>query len=145
MCLVDIDDIQLIEELWNKNRQYHIQIEPVFKRQYEEKTFDARMKEIIGDMEKQIKITLSKDGDEINGYCISGIKKGEGEIISIHVSSEKRNSGIGKELIHHHIRWMKDNGCTSIGVYVAAVNEGTIRFYERNGFKKNQIFMEISE
>jgi len=140
---IDRNNIKLIEELWNQNKEYHIEIETYFKNKYECLNFKKRMEEIFCDDDRIIKITVAKIEETVVGYCISGIKENVGEIISIHVCRKNRKNNIGSELIKKHIEWMENKECKNIGVYVSSINTKTIEFYARNGFKNNLVYMEM--
>jgi len=142
---IDRTSIKLIADLWNQNKEYHIEIEDYFRKQYESLNFEKRMEEIFCDSNRIIKITVAKINEAVVGYCISGIKENVGEIISIHVCSKNRKNSIGSELIKKHIEWMENQECKHIGVYVSSINTKTIEFFTRNGFKNNLVYMEMSK
>ena len=142
---IPISEYPLIKDLWIKNKQYHIDIETSFKQQYEMLVFESRMKKLFEDKEKEYKLSIVKDEQEIVGYCISSIKENNGEILSIHVLEKLRNSGIGRKLMNEHIDWMKNKRCEKIGLYVSPNNEKTVKFYKSLGFEENLVYMEMRE
>ena len=142
---INQSNIGVIKELWENNRDYHVEIEDKFKKQYRCLSFEERMREIFDNRTRIYKITIAEYQNIVLGYSISAIKQTEGELISIHVKSTKRSNGIGKKLVEDHIKWMKNNGCSNIGVYVSSSNSQTIEFYKRFGFESNLVYMQIVE
>ena len=140
---IPISEYPLIKDLWIKNKQYHIDIETSFKQQYEMLFFESRMKELFEDKEKEYKLSIVKDEQEIVGYCISCIKDNNGEILSIHILEKVRNSGVGRKLMNEHIDWMKNKRCEKIGLYVSPNNDKTVKFYKSLGFEENLVYMEM--
>lgn len=135
-------EIELIKDLWNKNKEYHERNEKVFKEMYSKMTFEERMKGIF-EKGGECKITIAKEGKEVYGYSISNIVESVGEVVSLHVLESRRKKGIGKKLTELHIDWMKKENCKEIGLYVACVNESTIKFYQRLGLHPNYTYMQL--
>lgn len=135
-------EIEIIKELWEKNRQYHENTSEFFKEAYASINFEDRMKAFSVLNEQTIKITVVKSNDEYIGYCISTIVDGRGELESLHVEKTKRGMGIGKELVLRHLEWMGDRSCKAIGVTVFQENESTIGFYRKLGFYPNTLYMQ---
>lgn len=136
---ISYDEVEVIKNLWEKNRQYHENTSEYFKESYRFISFEERIK----DFESQtIKITVAKSDDGYIGYCISTIIDGKGEIDSLHVDAHNRGSGIGTKLVIKHIEWLKENNCKVIGVTVSQENETTIGFYKKLGFYPNTLYMQ---
>lgn len=140
---ISYNEVGIIKELWEKNRQYHEDISERFGYQYRLVTFADRMKGLAGFNEDMIKITVVKENDEYIGYCISIITQGKGELESLHVSASKRGQGIGRELVAAHIDWMKKNKCDVIGVTASQENSNTIDFYKSLGFYPKTVYMQL--
>ena len=89
---------------------------------YNEATFLAKnlKNECIG------LITISKD------------KKGKTVISSIYVDEPYRNKGIAGSLLFTAISYLKEHKETSISISVGDFNKTAIKFYEKNGFKKDK-------
>ncbi len=139
---IKYNEVSLIKELWEKNRQYHEDTSEYFGKFYHSINFDDRIKVMAGFNEDTLKITVAKENDEYVGYCISTIVEGKGELESIHVSASKIGKGIGKELAIKHINWMKEKNCKVIGVTVLQENENAIHFYKSIGFYSNTLYMQ---
>lgn len=71
-------------------------------------------------------ITISKD------------KKGKTVISSIYVDEPYRNKGIAGSLLFTAISYLKEHRESSISISVGDFNKTAIKFYEKNGFKKDK-------
>ncbi|WP_291575764.1 GNAT family N-acetyltransferase [Clostridium sp. UBA4548] len=142
--IIDItyDEIEVIKDLWEKNRQYHESSSEYFKESYRIMNFDERIKAFSVFNKDTMKISVAKRNDEYIGYCISTAIDGTGEIQSLHVNETYRGNGIGKKLVDKHIEWMNEKNCKVIGVTVSQENESTIRFYSKFGFYPNTLYMQ---
>lgn len=136
---ISYDEVEVIKNLWEKNRQYHENTSEYFKESYRFISFEERIKAFES---QTIKITVAKSDDGYIGYCISTIIDGKGEIDSLHVDAHNRGSGIGKKLVIKHMEWLKENNCKVIGVTVSQENETTIGFYKKLGFYPNTLYMQ---
>lgn len=139
---IPFDEIEVIKDLWEKNRQYHEDTSEYFSEAYESISFDEKIKGFGGFHEDMLKITIAQENEEYIGYCISTIVEGRGELQSIHVDETKRGLGSGKKLAFEHIQWMKENNCKVIGVTVSQENQSTINFYKSLGFYPNTMYMQ---
>jgi len=139
---ISYNDIDIIKNLWEKNRMYHENISEYFKVSYRSISFDERIKAFSIFNKDTMKITVAKNNDRYIGYCISTIVDGTGELQSMHVDESNRGNGIGRQLAFKHIEWMKEMNCKVIGVTVSQENESTICFYKKLGFYPNTIYMQ---
>jgi Acetyltransferases len=141
---IDIEPSQIerIKSLWIKNKEYHLQNEPVFKEQYANLVFEDRMSAILKGG-KESKITIAEEAGNAYGYCISTISGYVGEIVSLHVLESQRRNGIGRQLTEKHIQWLRSRNCKEIGLYVASTNEKTIHFYKQLGLHPNLLYMQL--
>ncbi len=136
---ISYNDVEVIKNLWEKNRQYHENTSEYFKESYRFISFEERIKAFEN---QTIKITVAKSDEGYIGYCISTIIDGKGEIDSLHVDEHNRGKGIGKKLVIKHMEWFKENNCRVIGVTVSQENESTIGFYKKLGFFPNTLYMQ---
>lgn len=147
--LLDIPftQVSLIKELWEKNRIYHRNISQHFSDVYDKIYFEERINSFSIFDEQHLKITVAEDSlsSQIVGYCISTYEETTGETQTLHVDEKHRNSGIGKKLMDSHINWLKNNGCKTINITVAAENFNTIEFYKSLGFKANTLEMRLKD
>lgn len=139
---ITYDEVEIIRNLWDKNRQYHENTSEYFKELYKAMSFDQRIKAFSVFNEDNMKITVARINDQCVGYCISTAVDGKGEVESLHVAEACRGTGIGKELVARHLEWMNGKGCTTIGVTVSQENESTIGFYRKLGFYPNTLYMQ---
>ena len=135
-------EIGVIKELWERNRKYHEQSSEFFSEAYRDLNFEERIGAFSVFDKDSIKITIAKDNGEYIGYCISTAAAGKGEVESVHVSESSRGNGVGKQLVQGHLEWMRDKGCSVIGVTVSQENEPTIGFYRSLGFFPNTLYMQ---
>lgn len=142
---ITFNQISVIKELWEKNRKYHENISEHFGRIYSNLVFEERIGSFKFFDSEHIKISIAEDlcDGKILGYCISTFKETQGETHTLHVDVNERNKGIGKRLMKSHIKWMQNNGCTSITITVAVENISTIEFYKALGFKANTLEMRL--
>lgn len=139
---ISYDEIEVIKNLWEKNRQYHEKSSEYFKELYRSIRFDQRIKAFDAFNKDTMKITVVKSNDEYIAYCISTIIDGKGELESLHVNETNRGNGIGKKLVDKHIEWMNEKNCKVIGVTVSQENKSTIQFYKKCGFYPNTLYMQ---
>ncbi|SCZ05836.1 GNAT family N-acetyltransferase [Alkaliphilus peptidifermentans] len=139
---ISYDEIEIIKDLWEKNRLYHEKTSEHFKELYRFIRFDERIKGFNGFNRDNMKITVAKNNHEYIGYCISTIMDGKGEIQTLHVEEANRGKGIGKKLSINHLEWLKEKNCKEIGVTVSQENESTIWFYKKLGFYPNTLYMQ---
>jgi len=142
---ISLEQIEVIKELWEKNRLYHENNSAFFKESYRDLIFEQRMEGFKGYSSEDLKITVAREDEGPIGYCISTIEAGKGELASLHVEEAKRGTGIGKALAECHLAWMREKDCHAIGVTVSPENETTIGFYRKLGFFPNALYMQIKK
>tara|TARA_Y100000031_G_scaffold127714_1_gene145559 strand:- start:399 stop:1382 length:984 start_codon:yes stop_codon:yes gene_type:complete len=89
------------------------------------------------------KIIIVKKGNEILGYAAIEILKGISfpdnmkiaNIILIAVDKKFKGKGIGKVLILESSDWAKTNGCSFLAAGTQIINNSSVKFYQKNGFK----------
>lgn len=135
-------DIEIIRNLWEKNRRYHEDNSEYFKGSYSSIKFDERIKVFSGYSEEKIKISVVKEKGKYIGYCISIIDGSKGELGTLHIDETERGNGIGKKLVGEHIEWMNEKKCEEIGVTVSQENGLAIGFYKKLGFYPNTLYMQ---
>lgn len=145
MDYIDItfENITLIKELWEKNREYHEKNSEYFSNDYQKISFEDRMSKFKDFNEEMYKISLCQENNKVIGYCISTVNNLVGELESIHVEQSKRKLGIGENLVNTHVQWMKQMECEKIGVTVSQENTATIGFYKKLGFYPNTLYMQV--
>lgn len=73
-------------------------------------------------------------GRQASAFVLSRIAGEEAEILSIAVDAAKRNRGIGKRLLDHHLRRLAGLGVAVIFLEVESDNLAACRLYARYGF-----------
>ncbi|WP_432401056.1 GNAT family N-acetyltransferase [Wukongibacter sp. M2B1] len=142
---ISYDEVEVIKNLWEKNRQYHENTSEYFKESYRYINFDNRIKAFSIFNRDRLKITVVKDKGKYVGYCISTIVDGKGELESLHVDQNSRGEGIGQKLVTKHIEWMRDKNCKVIGVTVSQENKPTINFYKKFDLYPNTLYMQLRD
>lgn len=142
---ITFNEVSIIKELWERNREYHEKISKDFGFLYSDIIFEDRISGFKSFNKDNIKITIAIDDrdSKVIGYCISTYEHGSGEIQTIHVLEECRGKGVGKRLINLHLSWLKHNNCNSIILSVDCNNVNTIEFYRTMGFFENIIEMRL--
>ena len=139
------EEVEVIGELWEKNRLYHQELSRHFKEVYNSITFDDRIGS-LKDLDKEnVKITVAQKDDRYIGYCISRVAEENGELESLHVDRSSRGTGVGRTLSASHIKWMREKGCRSISLKVDHENKGAISFYRKLGFYPNTLDLQLKE
>lgn len=78
------------------------------------------------------------EDDKLVGYISINVDT-FGEVLNFFVIEGYRNKGIGQMLFDAALTHFRDNKCKSVSLEVKETNMGAIKFYEKNGFKKNHI------
>lgn len=78
--------------------------------------------------------------NNVVGFIVARLEESKNNIhiMSIAVSPEYRNIGLGSVLIN----FLKDKYRMNLTLYVHSVNENAIKFYKKNGFDIQAIFFE---
>ena len=139
------EEVEVIRELWEKNRLYHEKCSLHFKELYGSISFDDRIGGFKELNNENIKITVAQEEERYIGYCISRVTEEGGELESLHVDKKNRGMGVGKKLSTEHIRWMKEKECRSIRVRVAHENDMAISFYRELGFYPNTLDLQLKD
>ncbi len=139
---ISLDQIEVIKELWEKNRIYHEKNSEHFKAMYRDLVFEQRMEGFKAYDSDHLKITVARRDGSCVGYCISTIETEKGELASLHVEESQRGTGIGRMLAERHLQWMGEKNCPTIGVVVSPENNAAIGFYQRLGLFPNALYMQ---
>ena len=106
---IEKDNINLIKDLWEKNRIFHQNKTSNFSYQYSNLNFDERMNNIFNSKNiKYYKISAIINKNNIIGYCLSIIQGSLGELCTLFVDEQHRNNGLGHLLVDKHLNWLKD-------------------------------------
>ncbi|THB79582.1 MAG: GNAT family N-acetyltransferase [Desulfobulbaceae bacterium] len=129
---LNINDIEQIQPLWMGLNEVHYRHSNYWKDHFATYSFEERMKKI--QEADDFSIFCSRDGDELTGYCICSVRKGAGEIDSIFVREQKRNSSVGRQLAENALAWLAEKKVAEIRVTIAEGNESVMGFYQKLGF-----------
>ena len=75
--------------------------------------------------------------NKLVGYAKVDIRGGLMEIRDLLIEDGLTGKGVGSGLIKHIEIWGKENKCKKSVLKVSSVYEKSIRFYEKNGYKKD--------
>ncbi len=75
---------------------------------------------------------------EVIGTIMAGYDGHRGWIYSLAMLPEKRNSGIGSELLAHAERELARRGCVKINLQILSTNSAVEYFYKKNGYKTEE-------
>ncbi|HPP16682.1 MAG TPA: ribosomal protein S18-alanine N-acetyltransferase [Dictyoglomaceae bacterium] len=78
---------------------------------------------------------VAEVSDKVVGYILGYIFNDTGEIVSIAVKPEFRNSGVGKKLMETILSLFKEKNLKRCILQVRVSNKIAIEFYEKLGFK----------
>ena len=131
----DISNLDDIKELWEELNQHHLDKSRDFKQFYREFTFSSRKETLINRAENgKLLVLIAWQNYSKVGYCVASVVDDVGEIDSIFVKSDYRNSRIGNTLMEESLNWIKSWKAKKVIVKVSAGNEEVFRFYSKYGF-----------
>jgi len=134
--VLDTGEIDLLQPLWEKLNAHHAGISSNFSEELNARRFQDRKSQLLGD-DKRVHILLVTASGIQNpiGYSIvSTTSSGGGEIDSMFVEEDYRNSGIGTSLMKLSLAWLDECGATAKSVIVLFENTDALGFYARFGF-----------
>jgi ribosomal protein S18 acetylase RimI-like enzyme len=134
--ILSMDNLHLIEPLWEKLNALHHEKSTHFKNHFVRQTFEERSAKWRGLPEECVYIGAAreKENGSIVAYCVCSVQGESGELDSIYVEPEYRGQNIGRKLAANGLAWLKQRGCRYIDVLVAEGNETALPFYEKLGF-----------
>jgi GNAT superfamily N-acetyltransferase len=88
-------------------------------------------------------IIIVRKGNDILGFAAIEILKGISfpdnmkiaNIILIAVDKKFKGKGVGRVLIQESSDWAKTNGCSFLSAGTQIINNASVKFYQKNGFK----------
>jgi len=141
---LDINEIDLIQPLWEKLNLTHMDLSTHFRKRFQEANWENRKTKLIEKSEELLLETVVEK-NLIIGYCISSIDKGNnktGEIDSIYIDETHRKCGLGKLLINHAADWLISKGTTEQKLLVGVGNERVLDFYKQLNFMPLHIVLQ---
>ena len=134
---LNINEIDLIQPLWEKLNLLHLELTQNFKNRYSTMSWEKRKAKLIEKSEEIMIDILVDSQHNIIGYCISTIDKENtkiGEIDSIYINESHRERGLGKQLINNALDWLITKGTTEQKLLIGAGNEKVLSFYKQFNF-----------
>lgn len=142
----DETNLDLVRSLWEKLNQVHLNLSPHFKNRYQSMDWENRKSQLLQKSSYILfEYIVDYDIDKIIGYCISTIDREDdkiGEIDSIFVDENYRNTGLGKKMVNRSIEWLKSNNTQTQRLVVAAGNEQVLEFYKQFNFYPQNILLQ---
>jgi ribosomal protein S18 acetylase RimI-like enzyme len=133
-----IENIDLIQPLWEKLIQLHEELSPHFKDRFQNITWDERKRALCEKAKDSLfEYVIDTEANQIIGYCISTIENQDnkaGEIDSIYMDESYRKLGIGKQLIQNAVSWFDSNRVETQKILVGSGNEQVLNFYSQFDF-----------
>lgn len=143
---IDLSQLYLIKELWEKLNQLHKEDSRFFKERYAAFTFEKRCEKFLSMNNQDIKVDIIElNQTTVIGYCISSISNNIGEIESLFIEQDYRHMGYGKVLVCHAVEWLKNRKCSKLQVSVAEGHESVFDFYMKQGFYPRLTYLELKE
>ena len=140
-----VNDLDLIQSLWEELNQLHYEQSPNFKDRFKNKSWERRKKELSSKSRNILMNYVTTDDNNIIGYCISTVDKEDntiGEIDSLYIDKAFRKSGIGKQLMDRAIKWLIEQGTKTQKLLVGVGNEQVFDFYRQFGFYPLHIVLQ---
>ena len=147
--IADINDRELLTELFIELHRHHVEIKPETFRMPEREWFSARIAEMLNDDGQTV--LVHESGGRLNGYAVIKITDVNTEekiprrvcyIDCFAVAEECRRTGIGAELFGAVKAFGKERGCTGVQLGVSACNTGAVAFYEKMGLAPRTVIMD---
>jgi len=142
---LDINEIDLIQPLWEQLNLLHSDLSLNFKHRFHNMNWEKRKTKLM-DKSAEILIDVVVDGENrAIGYCVSTIDKENpnvGEIDSIYIDESCRESGLGKQLINNAIGWLIEKETTEQQLLVGIGNEKVLEFYKQFHFYPRHIVLQ---
>jgi ribosomal protein S18 acetylase RimI-like enzyme len=90
------------------------------------------------DTQPELFLVAEQEG-EIVGTAMAGYEGHRGWINYLAVSPPLQKGGLGRQLMDHAERLLRERGCPKINLQVRTSNRGVIAFYERLGFVQDDV------
>jgi ribosomal protein S18 acetylase RimI-like enzyme len=83
---------------------------------------------------------LAEDHDEVIGSVLGGFDGRRGMMYHLAVASQYRQQGIASALVDELERRLRAKGCIRYYLLVTIDNDSAIRFYERRGWERMELY-----
>ncbi|NRD77047.1 GNAT family N-acetyltransferase [Bacillus sp. BRMEA1] len=141
--LITLDEIEMLRKPLDQLHEYHNHKSKYFSGSYPRITFEERIEEYKNnskDGEYRIELLMEAQTNNIIAFCITHCKKLIGKVDVLFVDETYRGNGLGKELMHHAMKWFKEKDINEIELTVVYGNEA-VAFYQKFGFFPRSIIM----
>lgn len=89
---------------------------------------------------------IAKEDNQIIGYALGERMKGKvGMLWFLMIHKDFRNKGFGVLLLQEFEKRAKTRGVEWLVLYGPALNEATLKFYERHGYNKGKEYYEFNK
>lgn len=85
-------------------------------------------------------LLIAKDKEKVVGFSLTSVFIDWAMCHDLYVDLKYRRLGIAKKLINETIKRLKKKEIAYLGLVVNVKNEGSLKFYSSNGFKKGYKF-----
>lgn len=92
-------------------------------------------------------VLVAEDAEGIWGFIwlmveveFSGRRRGE--VAALHVATERRNQGIGRQLMAEGEVTLRNYGCEAVHLMVTAANDSAVHLYDSMGYQVTRFQME---
>ena len=143
-------DLGGIISLLHQVHDVHSAKRPDIFRRGNRKYTDGQILDIIAD--EKTPVYVAREGGKVLGYCFCILEQVEGEpclvdrkslyIDDLCVDVAERGKHVGTALYEYTLERAKELGCYHVTLNVWCLNEGAMRFYEKQGMTPLKIVME---
>jgi len=138
---LEINQLDMLEPLWNKLKEYHQERTIDFVEYYNQNNFAKRKAELLA--KDKLALFVINRQNSIAGFCVASFDNQLGEIDSLYVDPAYSSNGAGTLMVEHAIHWLNEQQPKAIRLLVGQGNEAVIEYYEKIGFKKRATVMEL--
>lgn len=144
--LLDADEIELVEPLWNVLREHHVALAPMLDSPRPRNGSWMRRRAQYENWlaEPDSFILVAQRGESLVGYAMVHLRSASptwssseraAEIETLSVLPEMRGRGVGGALLQAVRERLEPLGLSELSLHVLAGNDDATRFYERQGFR----------
>ena len=143
-------DIPAMISLLKQVGEVHHRIRPDIFRTGAQKYDEAALTSLLQDATRPI--FIAADGENVLGYCFCILRETRNDpvledertlyIDDLCVDEMCRGQHVGKALYDHACAYARQQGCRTVTLNVWCGNDSAMAFYERQGLKPRNIYME---
>jgi ribosomal protein S18 acetylase RimI-like enzyme len=141
-----LQQIDAIAPMWFKLNELHKTFDLLINTKPRTGSWADRKNELLLKCAHGHHLQVAWIDEVLIGYCFSSLRKGGiGEIDSLYIEPQARRQGIGRQLIEAALRWLAEQGCEDIKLWVHPSNTEATAFYGRLGFTACPQMQEFTE